>query len=118
VLLLLEWNGFIGKTWDWVIVWKINIIIVVSVLVAEKSDLPNFNKYLQSKCRCAAGVSFKLYLFSAVMDEITKAIQNEIYYVFGGRDYKVDGTRRAMTINGDVLGEVEIFKHLDSFVLR
>lgn len=39
-----------------------------------------------------------------------------IKYAFGERDLEVDGTRRPMTINGDVIGEVERFKYLESFV--
>jgi len=35
-----------------------------------------------------------------------------IEYDFGGRDQGVNGTRRAMTISGDVIGEVKSFKSL------
>jgi len=41
-----------------------------------------------------------------------------IEYDFGGRDQEVDETRRAITTRGDVIGEVESFKHLESFVQR
>jgi len=39
-------------------------------------------------------------------------------YDFGGRDQEVDGTRRAMPLNGDVIGEIESFKYFGSFVQR
>jgi len=50
-----------------------------------------------------------------------KISRNKIEYIeydFGGRGQDVDGMRRAMTICGDVIGVVESFKYLESFVKR
>jgi len=41
-----------------------------------------------------------------------------IEYDIEGRDQEIDGTRRAMTISGDIIGKVEGFKYLGSFVQR
>lgn len=41
-----------------------------------------------------------------------------IEYVFEGRDKKVDGTKKTMTISGVVIGKVESFKYLRYFVQR
>jgi len=37
-------------------------------------------------------------------------------YKFGERDQKIHRTKRAMTISDDVIGEIERFKYLGSFV--
>jgi len=47
---------------------------------------------------------------------ISRSKIERIEYDFGGRDQKIDGTRRTMTISGDVIGEIESFKYLGSFV--
>jgi len=39
-------------------------------------------------------------------------------YEFGGRDQKLEGTRRAMTIRGYMIGEVKNFKYLESHVQK
>jgi len=39
-------------------------------------------------------------------------------YGFGERHQEVDGTGRAMNINGDVISKVESFKYLGSFIQR
>jgi len=39
-------------------------------------------------------------------------------YDFGGKDQEVYGTRRAMTISGDVIDEVKSFKYLGSLIQK
>jgi len=58
---------------------------------------------------------------SALKEEGLKISRNKTEYIeydFGVRGQEVDGTRRAMTKRGDVIGEVESFKYLGSFVQR
>jgi len=74
------------------------------------------------------GTDLSPYLLSEVMDEVKKEIQGEvpwcmmfaddIEYGFGGRDHEDDGTKRVIIIGGDVIGEVESFKYLGSFVKK
>jgi len=52
---------------------------------------------------------------SALERKKFKISRNKTEYIqhdFGGRGKKVDGTRRAIKISGDVIGEVENFKYL------
>jgi len=47
---------------------------------------------------------------------ISRSKTEYIEHDFGRRDQEIDETRRAMTISGGVIGEVESFKFLGYFV--
>jgi len=64
---------------------------------------------------------YEVYAQILVVEENLDEVHNrwdKWRYQFGGRDQGVEGKREVMTISGYVIGEIESFRYLGSFVQR